>query len=472
MATQTMTAYSEALSCMDAQLASNHVTGLVIISPGIYDATGKVQAGTKEMIATAVSSMAARSRAITYIDYDTSSSDLMAMNSNVDTSGWAATPPVYIRGAVTSFDENILSTQYGGTVTFEKRHYLMGKGGEVSGIEALDLSTNRQKSYSSLSIDMNSVMARNREVIAGGGASNTILIEKETRGDESGGLLAKAGVNLTNTSSRSEGIGTATRALVEIGLVEVLGKLAHVPWWSCLGMDMADPKSRHHVLEMFENMEIPDRVLVLQRHLARYGYYQGTINGLPSHETIESVVAFQKANDMPVTGYMDFRLYQKMLGGQVVHKAQAAEAAPSESLRLSLTTEKNSETVYALGDTLHVSVAVTADAYVHCYYQSADQHIFRIFPSRWQPDAMVRANGTTVIPPRDRPGLRIVLDSPGAAETVTCFSSRHVLDDGASPAKETDTRPIQLTGMADVATSLGKGGRNDLVQASVTVRVK
>ena len=72
-ASKTVTSFTPALRCMDDLLLSYGKKGYVITTAGIPDSTGKVAVGTKDMLHTAASKMSIKSKALSFIDYDTTS---------------------------------------------------------------------------------------------------------------------------------------------------------------------------------------------------------------------------------------------------------------------------------------------------------------------------------------------------------------------------------------------------------------
>jgi hypothetical protein len=86
-ASKTVTNFTPALRCMDDLLLAYGKKDIVITTAGIPDSTGKVQAGTKDMLHTAASKMSIKSKALSFIDYDTSSTDLLALFQDMQAAG-------------------------------------------------------------------------------------------------------------------------------------------------------------------------------------------------------------------------------------------------------------------------------------------------------------------------------------------------------------------------------------------------
>ena len=97
-AVQNITGFDQSLRCMDRLFASFGVKDVAIASAGIPDQTGQINAGTKDMLISAISKMSVRSNAFRFIDFDQSQSDVAIL---FDLGGFAPgfeVPPYYIRG--------------------------------------------------------------------------------------------------------------------------------------------------------------------------------------------------------------------------------------------------------------------------------------------------------------------------------------------------------------------------------------
>ena len=116
--TKTVTNFTPALRCMDDLMLAYGKKDIVITTAGIPDSTGKVMAGTKEMLISAASRMSIKSRALSFIDYDTERNDLLALFQDIEAAGASQRrlPNYYIRGAITQLDENAIDSQRGGGI--------------------------------------------------------------------------------------------------------------------------------------------------------------------------------------------------------------------------------------------------------------------------------------------------------------------------------------------------------------------
>ncbi|QQP90438.1 DUF4384 domain-containing protein [Skermanella sp. TT6] len=106
------------------------------------------------------------------------------------------------------------------------------------------------------------------------------------------------------------------------------------------------------------------------------------------------------------------------------------------------------------GETVVVRVETASDSFVYCYYTDGLGQVARLFPNRFQPDALVPAGRVVEVPPGpDRP-FHIRLDTPGRPEVVTCLASPAEVDgatlDGIDGVRTDDLLPIPGLELQDI----------------------
>jgi len=74
-----------------------------------------------------------------------------------------------------------------------------------------------------------------------------------------------------------------------------------------------------------------------------------------------------------------------------------------------------------LDELVNVEIASAVDAYVNCYYQSADNNIIKIFPNRYAPRYWLYANQQIALP--NEQYFHIIADTPATTESFMCLAS-------------------------------------------------
>lgn len=444
-ASKTVTNFTPALRCMDDLLLAYGKKDIVITTAGIPDSTGKVQAGTKDMLQTAASKMSIKSKALSFIDYDTSSADLLALFQDVQAAGAFnhKLPNYYIRGAITQLDENAIDAQAGGGIS----------------LPFLDLGMSKDQVSSVVSIDMNIGETTSRMILPGVNASNSLVITRAGNSKDVGGKIGKVGFSFNMSLNKAEGLSSGVRALIELGMIELVGKLTGTPYWKCLQVDKTNPAMLEQAREWYDGMSPQDRVKLVQRKLNGMGMYSGAVNGVASGELSGAIGKYQAENGLIADGRINFELYYSLLDAEQPIAADPTAAAPAAvaaaparaPMALKLESDKGGR--YKVRDTLQARVQTTSDGVLYCYYRDVSGAIARIFPNRFSPDPFVKANRAMSLPPDTSP-FKIKFDQAGR-EQINCYASDRDL---ALPPvlKGADLTPLKVGSMDEIASAFRK----------------
>jgi len=464
-ASKTVTNFTPALRCMDDLLLAYGVRDIVITTAGVPDSTGKVMAGTKEMLITAASKMSIKSKALTFIDYDTERSDLLALFQDIQAAGAFRhkLPNYYIRGAVTQLDENAIDAQQGAGIA----------------LPFLDLGVSRDQVSSVVSIDMNVGETTTRMILPGVNASNSLVITRSGKGGELGGKLGKVGFSFNVSLNKAEGLGSGVRALIELGMIELVGKLTNTPYWKCLEIEKTNPVMVEQAREWYDGMSPVDRIKLVQRKLAGMNLYQGPVNGVTSRELTSAIGKFQAENGLIADGRINFELYYALLDHDQPLAGDPAASGPAPvvaaaprpaggPLTVKLDTDRGPRPTYRPKEFLQARVQLSGDGVLYCYYRDNSGTIARIFPNRFSPDPFVRSGKAMSLPPEGAP-FKIRFDQPGQEEIV-CYASERDLPLPAN-LKAADLTPLKVASLEEIATAFRKSNPN-VAEAKLPITVR
>lgn len=462
-----ITSFSNSLRCMDDLFLAYGKRNIVITSDGLPDATGQISAGTKDMMITTLSKMSERSSAFQFIDIEQGGA--VDFIQNTARQGFAL-PDFYIRGAITQVDRNVASDSHSAGVA----------------LPFVSLGYSADQMLSVVTIDMNIGDVVKRQIIPGLHTTNTITVVARGQGADAEGIIQKASLFFEISQDRSQGTHQSVRTLIELGLMEVLGKLTKVPYWRCLQLSTTDPTVIEQARGWYDAMPPDEQVRVVQRGLAQTGDYAGPADGVLSAELREAVNRYKAQNDLIADGRVDFDLYYRLLadnravvptaaggngGGAPAPAAAAAASAASaaqppgyraldgdappvketpggrDPIGLTLVSSAGGNGARVPRDSL-VSLTVTTrrDAQVYCYYEYAEGNSYRvarIFPNRWQRDGRVSA-GRPVTVPGTGAGFTISPAEPGVDEQVSCVAVGKPYEAGKEPRviAEDDLTPL------------------------------
>ncbi|CAA7614602.1 Peptidoglycan-binding domain 1 protein [Candidatus Terasakiella magnetica] len=447
-AAKVLTSFTPALRCMDDLFLAYGKRDIVLTTAGIPDSTGKVQTGTKEMLITAVSRMSIKSKAITYIDYDTERNDLLLLFQDIQQAGAAGNrklPSYYIRGAITQLDDNALDSQQSVGLAFS----------------FLDLGLSRDQVVSMLSVDMNMGETTTRQILPGVNASNNMAIVRSGKAGEAGGKIGKAGLNISMSLNQNEGAGAGVRALIELGLIELMGKLTNVPYWKCLEIDKTNPTMMQQARDWYDGMSEADQIKFVQRKLAGAGAYSGPVTGNLDRATVDSISRYKAEHSLIANGRIDFDLYYSLLDDQAPAAGADSQAAtvtaaqrPASGgggMKVTMNSDRGNRPIYRPNEVLRAVAELSQDGFLYCYYKDGGGTIARIFPNRFQPDPFVRGGKQMGIPGDNVP-FKIKFDKAGAREQVACIGSDR---DIALPSnlKAGDLTPLRVGSIEEVVAA-------------------
>jgi peptidoglycan hydrolase-like protein with peptidoglycan-binding domain/curli biogenesis system outer membrane secretion channel CsgG len=460
------TSFSASLQCMDNLLTRFGVRNLVITSAGLPDATGEIRTGTKDMLISAISTMSVRSGAFKFVDFDQQQVDVHSLQSLVGFTDDFRVPNYYIRGAITQLDEGVIADSAGASVA----------GG------AFSLGYNQDQVVSVVSLDMNVGELTTRQILPGLSAHNSIAVTRTGKAGDTGGEINSFGLFFNISLNRSEGMHAAVRSLVELSAIEVLGKLAEVPYWRCLQIEQTNPVVEAQARSWFSDMSEREQVVFVQRALASQGLYDAPITGVRDETTKGAISRYQADNGLLANGQINFDLYASLIHedlalghqpdphfGQTI-QVSAAQVRPNP-LTLTLATPEGTSPVYQVNQSLELTAIASQDSYVYCYYQDGSGAVTRIYPNQFAPDAYAVAGRALAIP--GQAGFDIVFDRPGASEQVLCLAAPTEVGLRLPPQLRTpDLAPMPVESLDQVAAAYRDVDSSRVVEARLPIRVQ
>ena len=127
-----------------------------------------------------------------------------------------------VEGAITEFD----------TTSKTKRGFNVGvHGGGGRGEYDSDGSSDADDSVSNMTVDFNMIDAATGAYVPQVHTSNSIKIIKKSSSNDFGFSILGSGFGLSASASKTQGVHSAIRLLVDLSMVELIGKLREYPYW-------------------------------------------------------------------------------------------------------------------------------------------------------------------------------------------------------------------------------------------------
>lgn len=474
---RSITSFSAALRCMDTTLMNYGVRDVSVLVEDLVDQTKKVNAGTKDMLISAVSDMTKRSQAVRLVAFGQDSTNLITFLQQAERkSAYAAIPEFDIRGSITQLDENVIQKQADAGFGFDS-------GGSVG----FGVGYAKDAASNILALDLTMLSTEDFSVLPGVTSRNSVVILKEGKGIDGDATISKFGINYNMSLSKTEGQSQALRSLVELATVELFGKLTRTPYWTCLGSSPDDPEVRREIEDWFYTMDANRSELVawFQNQLGLRGYYHGPSDGEPSDALREAVAQYRAALGLsgpPAIDIEFFRAYLQADHAQVMAKSappaapaaiepnHGAGAADQAAASLPLFARNHAKD-FRGGELVKLVVQPQRDSYVYCYLHDDNRKIQRFFPNRFNRNALVRTNEQLHLPGDMR--FEIVASQRGVSERVACFATdTDVLAELPPAVRGNDFEDLPLASLDQVQEAFAKVAAPRLTQGVFHVEVR
>jgi curli biogenesis system outer membrane secretion channel CsgG len=479
---RSITGFSQALRCMDTLMLDYGVHDVTMMTEEVTDETKRLNAGTRDMLISAVSDMSRRSRAVRLVAFGKDTVNVISFLSAAQSQAAYHAIPVYdIKGSVSQFDENLIKNQKDlgfGIAPF------------------INLGIARDAASSMLALDLSVLTTSDMAVLPGVTSRNSVVILKQGSGFDGDAAYHKFGINYSMNLARAEGQSQALRGLVELAAVELVGKLTKTPYWTCLGV--ADPKKNDETrLEMFDwyhSMAATrvELIVYFQNQLRRRWFYDGPIDGQFNPALDEAISNYRAALGLSREALLNEEFFNAFLAAdhtKIKRPEQPARyvppppvaaapgsrpaptaAAPGSPLKLSLATP-NQQTRFARGESISLALAPSQDAHVYCYLQDENAKVIRFFPNRFSRDSRIAAARPLTLPGAMR--FQITMNPKGVTETISCFATpQDVLASLPQTVVGTDFEPLPVASLDLIRAAFDKASGGKLAQENFRVQAK
>ncbi|MEJ8810516.1 DUF4384 domain-containing protein [Variovorax ureilyticus] len=488
---RSITGFSQPLRCMDTLMLDYGVRDVTMLTEEITDETKKLNAGTRDMLISAVSDMSRRSRAVRLVAFGKDTLNVVSFLSAAQTTAvYQAIPRYDIKGSVSQFDENLIKNQ---------------KDLGIGYFPYLNLGVAKDASTSMLALDLSVMSTSDMGVLPGVTSRNAVVIMKQGKGFDGDAAYRKFGINYSMNLARSEGQSQALRGLVELAVVELIGKLTKTPYWSCLGV--TDPKSneetRLEMLDWYSAMATSriELIAYFQNQLRHRGFYDGPIDGEFNPAIDEAISNYREQLGLSRAAVLDEKFFSAFLAAdhsKVQRPAQparyvapgtpgtaatttgsqtAAATAPASApaptaapLKLSVSAPSQ-QTRFARGESISLSLAPSQDAHVYCYLRDEEAKVIRFFPNRFTRDSRISSAKPLTLPGSMR--FQLSMNAKGVPETVTCFATpRDVMPSLPQAVVGIDFEPLPGVTLETIRVAFDKASGGTLAQENFHVQAK
>lgn len=447
---RSMSNFADSLICMDHMLRAANIPPTLITSKQFIDFSGKVPVATKDMIVTSLSRMSRLSNAFRFVDYevDIARQDTVQNLTTIllnNNQMQLQRPALYVSGAIAFVDQNVIDSRIS------------------AGISSTHFSPGASKSRSSTVVGLEAQLGdfRTRTIVPGLESANELVIGGAGDGIDVAGSIGVVGLKLSTGRDYAMGMGAAVRTLVDLAMIELVGKWARVPYWQCLTLEQADPTFQRQMRDWFESSGPAGQLELLRASLSGRGYLPPGSTSLPvnSPELRAALARFQADQGLVASGTIDFRTYEAALrnfvemgdSGQLTRIGWGASGAVSAdgvngladakpwaiNLRLENPQPAGPRPAFTEGEQIFVSATLTRASHLYCYFVDSAGGVTRLLPNSLQPHSLVSANQSIRIPDWMSPNPGFILDAgkPGI-EAVTCAATADNISERLPPGMQ------------------------------------
>jgi hypothetical protein len=316
-----VTNFTEALACMDDLMLINNVTPIYIASPQItnYTSDRSISMGSTEMLISALSRMSIRSSGVRYVSFGPEVQNVLTLQGAHPNNKSFRAPDFFIRGGLTEFNKSLWAGQSGAGLSYE----IEGGQLQAAGLTALlrgtkdfTKSISRNASLGTLTMDLNVGFISNLQMIPGVTSSNTLALENNAGTSITGDLsLATLGLSYSLSENISEDFNQVLRSLIQVGAIEIVGKLQGLPYWRCLSnagvVEEQDKKLRAQFLDRVS--EDPGALVhIAQKALSDLKYYAGPIHGKLDFSTQDALQRYQQQMGLLASGNLTYETFRML----------------------------------------------------------------------------------------------------------------------------------------------------------------
>lgn len=237
--------YMQTRAILDATNLSNPLVGAEI--PG--DIT--------EMVRTAVNRIGVR---VVYVPYHP---DYLVSQAQLGAKFGVTMPDFLITGALTEFDRAISGAGRSNNATIE-----FGKG---KGDTALGFDNKRTAIFSALALDLNLVSFSTQQMVPRIQASNVVKVLNFSSEDNASLGFYGDAFGFKLEGKYLQGRHSAIRTLVDLSVLEIVGKATNTPYWRCIPNGKPDPVVLDNMRSSFEALPPPLKIGLVQVMLRKYG---------------------------------------------------------------------------------------------------------------------------------------------------------------------------------------------------------
>ncbi len=356
-------------------------------------------------------------------------------------------PDIIIDGGITEFDRGLEtkghSTDLGLSGTI---------GGKALGLEFEDQN---KGSLARVTLDFNIIDFQTFAGIPQMQAINTMKLHKAIKKDSIGFSILSSSFGAQGSVKKVQGRHAAVRLLVQLSMVQLIGKYRNLPYWRLLPGSKPDLNVQRRLLDDFYTLPESLKIAIMQKFLALNGY-QLQVTGSMDEATIaakDKLIAKHNLEadsnnaqifltsyiNVPInrqTKYKSRQLSQALQrvieSGPIKAEHKVAVKMQSKPKVVKAPVQKKftgkidlvtNKTKFNIGEEMLVSFTVDKAMYVRLVVVSSDGSVATLFPNAFQSDNYCRPGKTYQVPPPGNKEFTLSIGEPRGVDKIRAIGS-------------------------------------------------
>ncbi len=432
-----LTIYQDAVRKLGMMSVIYSSAPLQIMSKNIGDNTG-TSAATKAEIPRDIteivkSTLNAIGGNVTFIPYDP---DFLANSLNTGYSNFdnKMIPDVVVSGGITEFDRALVTKGDSAEAEVSLSEY------------GLSFEDRNKGSLAQVTLDFNMIDFNTLAGIPRIQAVNGIKLHKAVKEDSLGFTIKSVTFGAQGTIKKVQGRHAAVRLLVELSMVQLVGRYQKLPYWRLLPGGVRDEVVIDGVLTDYYEMSEAEKIVTMQSYLHLYGYavqLTGQLDSVTQAALNEFSSQFDKQNlkigvnqetylalfeNIPVDHKTQYRnktmkgLNTSYAQAQEVRQTTPIESAPAlniEGGKVALWTNK---TDFTIGENMAVSFSVDKPMYVRLVVINSAGNVSTLFPNIHQNDSYCKPGVMYQVPPQQA-DFTLDIGGPAGIDKIRAIAS-------------------------------------------------
>lgn len=354
-------------------------------------------------------------------------------------------PDVVVSGGITEFDRGLVTKgdSFEADIEFKEEY-------------ALEFSDQNKASLASVTLDFNLIDFKTFAGIPRVQAINGIKLHKAVKEDSFGFTVKSATLGAKGTIKKVQGRHAAVRLLVQLSMIQIIGRYQKLPYWRLLPGAQKDDVVIDQVLADFYDQSQAGKTADIQSYLYLHGYklnITGTndsatqaalqqyaaqhsltntgINQTTYLALFESVpielITLSRRKIMPELSQQELNLAAEYSEPEYSSPIYSTPAPPPVTVvkektgQLKLWTNKND---FRIGEQMKINFTVDEPMYVRIVVINSEGQISTLFPNIYQGDNYIKPDKTYQIPPL---GADFTLDigKPYGTDKIKAVASKN-----------------------------------------------